>query len=286
VALRTRLEAGWPWNKVKAMERHTIGVFWSRRILLRWCPRATSLHGSPLHRCRGPEVEAPLLADRLECRQGRVCCGLMTTRFRNIEFHTMLSRRRLIGDSKSVRALILGTASDAPQLQQEAVPALPPFLPAATIHGSHSTASGDDQQTHRSVAPGIAPSSGHSPVQTEVIEITDCEAETAAFHESERAKASIRESAPQLGTGNVQAPRRPSETASTARRNVETEKFQSLRVAVVDDEPANQRIACRFLKALGVPPANITVMRDGMCEFGSLFWDVLALTCSRAVAGC
>ena len=40
--------------------------------------------------------------------------------------------------------------------------------------------------------------------------------------------------------------------------------FAELRIALVDDEPANQRVAVRFLKLLGVPAANIIIFSDGM----------------------
>jgi translation initiation factor 2B subunit (eIF-2B alpha/beta/delta family) len=39
--------------------------------------------------------------------------------------------------------------------------------------------------------------------------------------------------------------------------------LRNFRVVVVDDEPANQRIAVRFLKSLGVAQRNITVLADG-----------------------
>ena len=39
--------------------------------------------------------------------------------------------------------------------------------------------------------------------------------------------------------------------------------FREVRIVVVDDEPANQRIAARFLKLLGVPVASVHVLSDG-----------------------
>lgn len=36
-----------------------------------------------------------------------------------------------------------------------------------------------------------------------------------------------------------------------------------IRVALVDDEPANQRIACRFLKGIGVKRENTAILCDG-----------------------
>lgn len=39
--------------------------------------------------------------------------------------------------------------------------------------------------------------------------------------------------------------------------------FTELRVAVVDDEPPNQRVAMRFLRLLSVPAGNITILHDG-----------------------
>ena len=39
--------------------------------------------------------------------------------------------------------------------------------------------------------------------------------------------------------------------------------FAALRVVLVDDEPANQRVGLRFLKLLGVKPDHITVISDG-----------------------
>jgi CheY-like chemotaxis protein len=41
--------------------------------------------------------------------------------------------------------------------------------------------------------------------------------------------------------------------------------FNALRIALVDDEPANQRVAARFLKGLGVDPDNILILSDGAC---------------------
>ena len=41
--------------------------------------------------------------------------------------------------------------------------------------------------------------------------------------------------------------------------------YPTLRVALVDDEPANQRIAVRFLKLLGVHQDNISTFPDGQC---------------------
>jgi hypothetical protein len=169
-----------------------------------------------------------------------------------------------------VRALIQGATQTPEPMShvQENMPPLPPFLPAAMIHGSHSTASGEDQQTHRS-APRSVQSSRHS--STQIIDITDCDAETAAFQEPDTGKPSIPatpkpasrvpESAVSLKS------RRPSDVPTAGRNDADWEKLQSLRVAVVDDEPANQRIACRFLKGLGVPTENITVMRDGTWFF-------------------
>lgn len=40
-------------------------------------------------------------------------------------------------------------------------------------------------------------------------------------------------------------------------------RLANLKIAFVDDDPANQRVGVRFLKALGVQPANIVVMGDG-----------------------
>ena len=42
-------------------------------------------------------------------------------------------------------------------------------------------------------------------------------------------------------------------------------EFGRLRVAFVDDGPPNQRVGIRFLKAIGVPEANVKVMSDGAC---------------------
>ena len=39
--------------------------------------------------------------------------------------------------------------------------------------------------------------------------------------------------------------------------------FSELRVVLVDDEPANQRIAIRFLKLLGVSASNVIILSDG-----------------------
>ena len=35
------------------------------------------------------------------------------------------------------------------------------------------------------------------------------------------------------------------------------------RIAFVDDEPANTRLGQRFLTKLGIPAANVTIMKDG-----------------------
>lgn len=40
-------------------------------------------------------------------------------------------------------------------------------------------------------------------------------------------------------------------------------RYDQLVVIVVDDEPANQRVAARFLKGLGVTSSNIVVFGDG-----------------------
>jgi CheY-like chemotaxis protein len=50
-----------------------------------------------------------------------------------------------------------------------------------------------------------------------------------------------------------------------------------LRVAIVDDEPANQRIASRFLKGLGVSPSNIITLSDGEGSCSFLLSSVPAL---------
>jgi hypothetical protein len=57
--------------------------------------------------------------------------------------------------------------------------------------------------------------------------------------------------------------------------------FHALRIALVDDEPANQRVAARFLKGLGVDPDNILILSDGMCGYslGRLVFFPLSFWC-------
>ena len=42
--------------------------------------------------------------------------------------------------------------------------------------------------------------------------------------------------------------------------------FGKLRIAFVDDDPANQRVGLRFLKSLGVDPSRIATLDDGMIQ--------------------